>query len=436
MTSASMISPQALPRAFYRLAGTESWERFSLHGMKALLTLYLVERILVDGQVAPWGLKALKSSLEGVWGTLTPLAFASQLYGLYAALTYFVLPLGGLLGDRLIGRRQAIIVGALTIAAGHACLTIANMLLLALLLLILGTGMLKANLAAQVGDLFRPDDSRRGTAFARYLIFLNIGVMLGPLVCGWLAQSIGWEYGFGAAGIAMLAGLAIYIGTPTATGPGSNAGRKEPPLHSSVTPSVGVAATAILIVVLAFSAYEQISNIFLVWIKQRIQLDVAGFSVPPAWFVAADGLLTIVMVFASLRITTLSRMRHGDRLLAGCAAIMLGYAVLAFLSWADVRSIAAPIIFMAFLSLGIALIWPAGLAIVTAAAPAGLAGTMVGLFYLHGFFANLVVGSVGTLYEQMSAPCFWALHVAIAGLGFLLALPMRKRVNGSVMLLD
>lgn len=431
MTSAAITPPRPLPGAFYRLAGTELWERFSLHGMKALLTLYLVEHVLVDGRAAPWGLAALKLWLEGAWGTLTPLAFASQLYGLYAALTYFVLPIGGLLGDRVMGRRQAVILGAVTIAAGHACLTIPGLLVPALLLLILGTGLLKANLAAQVGDLFQPDDPQRGAAFARYLIFLNIGVMLGPLICGWLAQSIGWEYGFGAAGIAMLAGLAIYIGMPGFAEPVLKIGNGIRPVRTGKPPSIGIAATAILIVVLGFSAYEQISNIFLVWIQRNIELSVAGFAVPPAWFVAADGLLTIMMVFASTKIGVLSRLCHGDRLLSGCAAIMVGYALLAVLSWADVRSIAAPVAVLGFLSLGIALIWPAGLAIVTAAAPGRLAGTMVGLFYLHGFFANLVVGSVGALYERMPVPLFWALHVGIAGLGFLLALPVRRKVNGA-----
>ena len=108
---------------FYRLAGTELWERFSLHGMKALLTLYLVREVLADGAALPWGMAGLRAMLEALWGPLSPIALGSNIYGLYAALTYFVLPLGGLAGDRLFGRRAAVAAGAVLSACGHLLVT-------------------------------------------------------------------------------------------------------------------------------------------------------------------------------------------------------------------------------------------------------------------------------------------------------------------------
>lgn len=420
----AMNVPASLRRSrpFYHLAATELWERFSLHGVKALLTLYLVQHVLVGDPARIWGLAGLRRGLETVGGPLSDLGFASELYGLYAGLTYLVLPVGGMLGDRVIGRRGAVVAGALVIVAGHLCLSVERLLLPGLALLILGTGLLKVNLAAQVGDLFPPRDPRRGNGFAVYLAFLNVGVMLGPLVCGWLAQAIGWPFGFGAAAIGMGAGLAIYLAMPAVAA--------VRPVAASATDadragSPAAAFLAILVVVLGFCAYEQMSNIFLVWASAHVALHIGGFAVPPSWFAAADGLFTILMVAVTLALPGMARIRAGDRLALGCAAIVAAYAVLAVLATADSVAIAAPLVVLALLALGVVLLWPAGLAIVTAAAPRRAAGMMVGLFYLHGFFANIFVGWIGIFYERMTAPMFWTLHAGVAGVALALAVAAR-----------
>lgn len=406
----------------------ELCERFALHGMRSLLTLYLLHQVLIGRQTA-WGMTAIRHDLEGLWGPLSVLALASQMYGLYVALTYLAVPVGGLLGDRLFGRRRAVLIGGMVAACGHACLTLPNMLLPALLMLIVSTGLLKANLAAQLGDLHPRDDPDRGVVFARYLVFLNIGVMLGPLTCGWLAHQCGWQYGFAAASAAMLVGLAVYAGVPDGPKAARSGARSQRAVGKGG--SILLALATIGVTILAFSAYEQVSNLFLVWIERAIRLDVGGFAVPPSWFVAADGLLTIAMVFLTSRLPLLMRMRGADRLIAGCGAIVVGYALLATLSLRGRGEVWEPLTVLACLDLGIALIWPAALEIVTAAAPDGWSGAMVGLFYLHGFFANLAVGAVGALYERMSAPLFWTLHAGIAGAGFGMALIIRPRLEGA-----
>lgn len=426
--------PDRTDRVFYRLAGMELWERFSLHGMKALLTLYLVDEVLVTRAAMPWGLGSLRTWLEAAWGPLTPLAFASQLYGFYGALTYLALPIGGFAGDRLMGRRAAVLTGAGLIAGGHACLTVPALLLTALALLIAGTGLLKANLAAQIGALYPLDDSRRGTAFARYLAFLNVGVMLGPLVCGWLAQQYGWSYGFGAAGVAMAIGIALFVGTPAIVPMSADsieAGRER---KADASPMA--AFGAIVVTILSFSAYEQVSNIFLVWIDRTIELRIGDFIVPPAWFLAADGLITIAIALVTIRHPRLARLPHGDRLLWGCVAIIGGYVLLSLVSLLGERSILAPIAYLACLDLGIVLIWPAALAIVTAASPRRYEGAIVGIFYLHGFFANLVVGGLGSQYERIAPPLFWLLHAGIAGIGAIVAVALRHRLQPIAGMLD
>ncbi|MEG3176494.1 MFS transporter [Sphingomonas sp. RB3P16] len=426
----STFSPTARDRRFYHLASTETWERFSLHGVKALLTLYLIDHVLAGGADAVIGLAPARKMLEALSGPLTPLAFASQLYGLYAALSYLVLPIGGAIGDRVLGRRRAVVLGALTIASGHLCLMREALLLPALALLIAGTGCMKANLSAQVGDLFPAGDDRRNRAFAVYLAFLNIGVMLGPLVCGLLAQQFGWRYAFGAAALGMAVALTLYLSAPPA--------RSVAPTRRTIAPQSGVSGTAIAaigIVVLAFCAYKQVSNIFLVWIAGHIRLDVAGFAVPPAWFAAADGFLTILLVAL---VTAIGRAgaRRGHTppcsttlLALGSGAIGAGFVVLAAAAMTGSDSALVPLAALVLLDLGVVLVWPAGLALVTASAPAGANGTMVGLFYLHGFFANLFVGWVGGFYERVPIAAFWGWHAAIAGVALLLALAMRRVIS-------
>ncbi len=428
--SPATLSPTALDRRFYHLASTETWERFSLHGVKALLTLYLIDHVLVGDTGAVLGLASTRSMLEALSGRLTPLAFASQLYGLYAALSYLVLPIGGAIGDRVLGRQRAVVLGALLIASGHLCLMRETLLLPALALLIAGTGCMKANLSAQVGALFPAGDSRRNRAFAVYLAFLNIGVMLGPLVCGLLSQQFGWRYGFGAAALGMAVALAIYLSAPHAL-PVSTVKRTTVP-RSGVS---GTAIAAIGIVVLAFCAYEQVSNIFLVWIAGHVRLDVAGFAVPPAWFAAADGFFTILLVALVTSIGK-ARARRGYGALSpatlltmGCGAIGTGFIALALAASMGTDSALVPLAALILLDLGVVLVWPAGLALVTASAPTGLSGTMVGLFYLHGFFANLFVGWVGGFYERVSIAQFWSWHAGIAGVAMLLALALRRTIS-------
>lgn len=424
--------PTALDRRFYHLASTETWERFSLHGVKALLTLYLIDHVLVGDSAAILGLAPARKILEALSGPLTALPFASQLYGLYAALSYLVLPIGGAIGDRVLGRRRTIMLGALLIASGHLCLTREALLLPALALLIAGTGCMKANLSAQVGDLFPAGDSRRNRAFAVYLAFLNIGVMLGPLVCGLLAQQFGWRYGFAAAALGMVVALAIYLSAPSAP----PALAASPMRRTAQRPRLsGTAVATIVIVVLAFCAYEQVSNIFLVWIAGHVRLDVAGFPVPPAWFAAADGFFTILLVALVTSIGK-SRARRGHAALSpatvlamGCGAIGMGFIVLASAALTGSDSAFVPLATLVLLDLGVVLVWPAGLALVTASAPAGAGGTMVGLFYLHGFFANMFVGWIGGFYERVSIAVFWSWHAAIAGVALLLALALRRTIS-------
>src|SRR5215470_13214963 len=200
------------PRGLGFLFATEMWERFSYYGMRALLVLYMVKYVLqpdIAGQVI--GLAALKQALEALLGPLDVQPFASNIYGIYTGLVYLTPIFGGILADRVVGHRLTVIIGASLMALGHFMMAFESLLLFALLFLILGNGAFKPNMSSQVGELYAHGDPRRDRAYSIFYVGINIGAFLAPLVCGTLGEKVGWHYGFGAAGIGMLIGLATYL---------------------------------------------------------------------------------------------------------------------------------------------------------------------------------------------------------------------------------
>src|SRR6266571_5962987 len=201
------------PRGLFYLAATEAWERFSYYGMTALVVLYMVNQLLLPGHVQHiFGFSGFKAAVESVVGPLSTQALASQIFGLYSGFVYFTPLLGGMIADRWIGQRTTVVIGALSMSAGHIAMGFDQSFLLALLLLVIGSGFLKGNISAQVGALYPPEDeARRTRGFVIFSTAINVGAVVGPLLCGFLAQVYGWHYGFGIAAIFMLLGLATYL---------------------------------------------------------------------------------------------------------------------------------------------------------------------------------------------------------------------------------
>ncbi len=187
--AAERTGPLGHPRGLITLATTEMWERFSYYGMRALLVLFMVES-LEDGGLG--------------YSDQT----ATAIYGLYTAAVYMLCLPGGWIADRLIGAQRAVWFGGIIIMSGHFVLAIPSVptFFLGLILVSLGTGLLKPNISAIVGEFYPPGDPRRDGGFTIFYMGINIGAALGPLVCGWLALD-NWHYGFGAAGVGMLFGL-------------------------------------------------------------------------------------------------------------------------------------------------------------------------------------------------------------------------------------
>ena len=172
------------PRGLVTLFFTEMWERLSYYGMRALLVLFMTEQVMSGGL--------------GLTDTT-----ATAIYGIYTALVYLVALPGGWMADRLMGAQRAVFYGGIIIMSGHFVLAIPTIqaFFIGLLLVVLGTGLLKPNVSAIVGELYAEGDPRRDGGFSIFYMGINVGAMLGPLICGTLAQSpnFGWHYGFAAA---------------------------------------------------------------------------------------------------------------------------------------------------------------------------------------------------------------------------------------------
>ena len=200
------------PTGLSTLFFTELWERFSYYGMRALLVLFMVDTVSSGGM----GLDDKT---------------ASAIYGLYTAFVYLAALPGGWIADRLLGAQRAVWVGGLVIAAGHFTLAIPSTaaFFIGLVLVVIGTGLLKPNVSAIVGQLYPEGGARRDAGFTIFYMGINMGAFLGPLICGYLGEEVNWHAGFGAAGVGMLFGVFQYRFSANRLG--------EAGLHSS-TPKV------------------------------------------------------------------------------------------------------------------------------------------------------------------------------------------------------
>lgn len=175
------------PKGLYVLFGAEAWERFSYYGMRAILVLYLCSTIM----------------------NLTK-EDALALYGVYTGLVYLTPLIGGFLADRVLGARKAVIIGGVTMAIGEFCMAVPSLLFTGLALLILGNGFFKPNISNIVGGLYGENDPRRDGGFTIFYMGINLGAFFSPLVCGTLASTYGFKWGFIAAGIGMIIGQVIF----------------------------------------------------------------------------------------------------------------------------------------------------------------------------------------------------------------------------------
>jgi len=468
------------PKGLGYLAFVEGCERFSYYSMQTLLVLYMVKYLLLPANMGnviglQWLQQAAYDGKEG-----QPLA--SAIFGDYSSLVYLTPIAGGLIADRWLGRRNTLLLGAVVMAIGHFLMAFEGMFLFALLSLIVGVGLFKGNIASQVGELYGPNDLRRAMAFQIFYIAINVSVILAPLISGTLGEEVGWHYGFGTAGIVMVAGLLLYI----KAGPwlpkenraeqkaASSAGVNYPVMLGAAAvvlialrllagsvPAIAAAgisgqvgfsvamgllagigsadrprllALLLLIPILALSMLtnQEIFNAYLVWADEQFQLTFFGKTLPTSWMITIDAALSFSML-AAVALFWKWRSDRGKwepdeigKMILGSFFVIGGGLCLWFAAatQGDAKiGLFWPVMFHLLNSIGFAHIMPVSLALFTKVAPKAIVATVVGIYYLAFFTANKTVGIIGGWYSTMDTPSFWLVHVgtAVAGLiGFVL----------------
>jgi POT family proton-dependent oligopeptide transporter len=450
------------PKPLAFLAFTEAWERFSYYGMTSLLVLYMTKQLLLPGHVeniAGFGAaRAFFTSTYGGGHAMTVVALASAIYGFYSSTVYLTPTLGGFLADRFLGRTNTVVLGACLMAAGHFLMAFDISFLAAITCLMLGSGCLKGNLAAQVGGLYSDGDNRRADAFQIYFLGINAGVIFGPTVTGLLGQNMGWHYGFGAAGVGMVVSLAVYLYGRRYLPP-------EPPRGAKARAAAKITAVAmtprdwqvlilllLLLPVLALSIVgnNQIQNAYLLWADKSVDLRFLGMTIPTPTLVSVDSIVSVATIalmvwFWRVWAKRLPEPDEMGKIIIGCLFSAAGVACLALGS-----SLAAAsghkvdfswlLAFHILNDIGFANVLPVGLAFYARSAPKAVAGSIVGLYYLHLWAGNTLVGWLGGKLDKMDAAAFWWLHVILilvaAGVFFVVRLLFGRLLRGEPSHLD
>jgi len=416
------------PRGLAFLAFTEAWERFSFYGMIVLLMLYMVQELLTPAVMGSvFALGQFRAGLETLTGPLSNQAFASQIFGLYTGFVYFTPVFGGMLADRWLGQRRTVMLGALLMSAGHVLMAFYGTFLIALVLLVVGTGCLKGNISTQVGHLYpAEDESRRTRAFVIFSAAINVGALTGPLVCGILAQAYGWHAGFGACGVLMLLALATYASGQKYLAPDRKHTRNavSPPRLTVADWRILAALVALmLLAIFPAVAYYQENDAVTLFVEQSVRRNLFGWIVPTPSFGSVDGFCCIAFVPVFIGLWRWLERRRAEPDDFGKIAIGYGLTALGSLAmilpayWADSGSsvsIGWPLLHYALNAAGFIAYWPTLLALFSRAAPRAVNATMMGILFLSLFVADLLVGIVGGWWQLMSHARFFGLHVLFA----------------------
>jgi POT family proton-dependent oligopeptide transporter len=432
------------PRALSFMFATEMWERFSYYGMRSLLVLYMVNYLLRPGRLeSVIGLSGLRHLLEIPFGPLDTQPLASQIYGLYTGLVYLTPIVGGLLADRVLGHRRMVVIGALLMAVGHFMMAFEPLLLFALLFLILGNGAFKPNMSAQVGDLYAPGDPRRDRAYSIFYVGINLGAFLAPLVCGTLGERVGWHYGFAAAGVGMLTGLAIYLCASPMLPPDriTPLGERTPLTRDD---SRILVALALLFVptTLFWATYEQQGNTIALWADTYTDrtIDLLGFSaeIPTTSFQAFNPFM--IFAFTPLVVALWAwQARRGTepatltKMALGCLGVTLANLIMAAAAWHAGGAKASWLWLLGYfvvLTVGELYISPIGLSLVSKVAPARMLSMMMGVWLATSFTGGFLAGWLGSFWSAMDKTQFFLTIAAIAGVAGIAIAAFNRPLRG------
>lgn len=408
------------PRGLSVLFLTEMWEMFSFFGMRAILVYYMTKHLDMSQQ------------------------YASLVYGAYAAFVYLTPLFGGMLADRWLGKRNAVVIGGTAMALGHFMMSSEALFYPALITIALGNGLFLPSLASQIEGLYRDGDVRSKSAYNIYYVGINLGGFLAPLVCGTLGEVYGWHWGFAAAGFGMLLSLVIYLGgrryLPPEPARGAAMRAARAPLDRAARDRFALLIGIAAIVVVFRGAYEQNGNTIALWADTGIDRHLAsGWVIPMTWFQSVNSLA--VFAFTPFLVARWSRLaRHGvetsllGKMAFGATIVGLSFIALgAVAAWNDAHGTRASWLWLfgwfLLFTIGELYILPVGLALFGRLAPEGFRATSIATWFFAGFFGNLLAGGLGTLWSSLSHGWFFVLIGGVAGLSASLLYMLGRRLG-------
>ena len=354
--------------------------------------------------------------------------FASQLFGFYSGLAYFMPIVGGLVADRWLGQRRTVIVGGVLMALGHFLMAFEALFLLALTFLIFGIGAFKPNISTQVGALYAPGDSRRERAYAIFYVGINIGAFLAPLVCGTLAAAFGWHYGFAAAGVGMLISLGIYLAGHRAL-PEDQLSRRAAHLKTTpLDPNERRNVRALFVIAAAtlffWAAFDQQAITILLWAEDFTDRSVnLGFwqgEIPAVWFLSLNPLMIFALTPFLVRLWADQSRRQREppalrKMAFGCACLTAAYLLMAVA--ANGAGKASPfwlVGYFAIATLGELCLAPIGLALVVTIAPVRMRSMLMGVWFAATLPADILAGYLGGFWSTLPKTTFFLLIATVA----------------------
>ena len=427
------------PRGLSTLFFTEMWERFSYYGMRAFLILYMTASVANGG-----------------------LGFddkhAASVYGNYVGAVWLTPIVGGLIADRLLGQYRSVLLGGSIIALGHFTLAFKTLstFYAGLVLIVIGTGLLKPNVSTIVGSLYDEKDARRDAGFSVFYMGINLGAFIGPLIAGGLAQKVNWHLGFAMAGIGMVFGLIQYVVGRRHLEPGLARLAARPVNPASAAIDSGpprftaqewkrIAAIFVLFLFASifWGAYEQAGSTLNLFGDRYTQNTVFGFAYPSSWYVSVQAFFVITLspAFAWLWI----KLGPREPSVPSKFALALLFGGLAFLLLVPAGSIAqsgagikvSPLWLVGAYFIeewGELCLSPVGLSAVTKLAPVRMVSLMMGVFFLSNSLGNKLAGWTAGFFSTMPLSQLFGAVSAVclvsAVIMFVLIRPVKKLMGG------
>jgi POT family proton-dependent oligopeptide transporter len=402
MSNSTSISQSQIfghPTGLFVLFFTEMWERFSYYGMRAILVLYLVSKTTEANPGLGW--------TNGE---------ALALYGWYTMLVYVASIPGGWVADKLIGQRKSVLYGGILLCFGHGILAVEEMwaFYTGLGLIIAGVGMLKPNISTMVGGLYKKGDIRRDQGFTIFYIGINVGAFLSSLIVGYVGEVHGWHYGFGLAGIGMLAGMIVYFfGQKHIAHVGNNLSTSENeeerlasqrPLTKIEKDRIVVLLISFLLVIVFWGAFEQAGGLMNIYAMEKTNRMFMGMEIPASWFQSLNAMFIIFL--GTIVAGYWAKRKLAGKLSTSLFKMILGLIIMGsgffFMSAASaeyesIGSSAMIWLVLAYLlhTIGELCISPVALSYITKLAPVKYGSLMMGVYFAMTGFGNKLAGLLG-----------------------------------------